>query len=149
MTTLTGISFFVPGIAKTAGSKKSFRHAKTGKIITLDDCDKSEDWKVAVRAEAYRAMSGDIPFACPVSLVVEFRMQRPRYHYGTGRNASKLKPSAPEWHATKPDATKLLRCIEDAMTGIVWADDAQVVRQEVAKTYSDKPGAMVSVCPMA
>ena len=40
---------------------------------------------------------------------MNFRFVRPKSHYGTGRNAKKLKPSAPPHHTQKPDATKLLR----------------------------------------
>ena len=49
---------------------------------------------------------------------------------------------------TKPDATKMLRAVEDAMTGIAWLDDAQIVRQVVTKRYAEcdqKPGANVTV----
>lgn len=145
MTNRHPISFFVPGIAKPAGSKRAFYVAKLKRAVITDDCAKSKDWKGDVKHAAKAAMHDAPPLKGPVSLVVEFRMQRPKSHYGTGRNASLLKPGAAEWHTSKPDATKLLRCIEDAMTGIVWDDDAQVVRQEVIKRYDEKPGAMVVV----
>ena len=43
-------------------------------------------------------------------------------------------------------ATKLIRAVEDALTGIVWRDDAQVAVQKVAKVYGDEPqGAVITI----
>ncbi len=39
--------------------------------------------------------------------------------------------------AKKPDASKLLRSVEDALTGIIWHDDAQVVDGHVHKRFAD------------
>jgi Holliday junction resolvase RusA-like endonuclease len=49
---------------------------------------------------------------------------------------------------TRPDATKLWRPTEDALTGIVWRDDSQIIRQLVRKRYcgpGEVPGAEVLV----
>jgi Holliday junction resolvase RusA-like endonuclease len=46
-----------------------------------------------------------------------------------------------------PDATKLLRGLEDALTGVVWHDDAQIVSQHVEKRYALGPECVVvTVC---
>jgi Holliday junction resolvase RusA-like endonuclease len=37
----------------------------------------------------------------------------------------------------KPDLTKLLRAVEDALTGVVWRDDSQIIHQVVNKEYAD------------
>lgn len=139
------ITFFVPGIAKPAGSKRAFYIPKLKRAVITDACAKSRDWKGDVKHAAHRAMFEMSPLTGPVSLTVEFRMPRPKSHYGTGKNASQLKPNAPTWHTSKPDATKLLRCIEDAMTGIVWTDDAIIARQKVFKVYGSQIGARVTV----
>jgi Holliday junction resolvase RusA-like endonuclease len=64
-----------------------------------------------------------------------FVLARPRSHYGTGRNADRLRATAPAWPCSRPDATKLLRAVEDALTGVVWRDDGQVVVQTARKVY--------------
>jgi Holliday junction resolvase RusA-like endonuclease len=83
----------------------------------------------------------------PVIVDVEFRMPRPKSHYiGGVCRPSKLRMDAPRHHAVKPDATKLWRSTEDALTGVIWVDDAQVVDQRVTKTYADgEPGATILV----
>ena len=129
------IQFFVTGIPKPGGSKNAFRNKKTGKIMVVDTCKTVMVWRNAVSAYAAKAMSGREIFTGPLLLTVTFYMPRPKSHYKTGKNAGQLKSNAPFWHTKKPDRTKLLRSTEDAMTGIVWVDDSQVVSGPVKKIY--------------
>ncbi len=48
----------------------------------------------------------------------------------------------------RPDLDKLCRACLDSLTGIVWRDDAQVVRLEASKDYG-APGVMIWVEPIA
>jgi len=75
-------------------------------------------------------------------------MPRPKYHFGTGRNAGKLKDNAVYWCETTPDALKLTRSTEDALTGIAWKDDKQVVDLHVKKIYGERPGAIIRIIPL-
>jgi Holliday junction resolvase RusA-like endonuclease len=156
MTTDTASSmvaaFTVLGAPQPAGSKKAFAIRKagkpTGKIAVVDDAKHSRDWKQAV-ASAYMDTFVPDPFpelvTGPLLLVVDFFLMRPKGHYGTGRNASILKDSAPAYPVGRPDATKLVRAVEDALTGILWRDDAQVVYQRVRKLYGTPQRAEISV----
>ena len=45
----------------------------------------------------------------------------------------------------KPDCSNVLKSVEDAMNGVVFADDAQVCGVAVRKFYSDHPRVEVSV----
>ena len=58
---------------------------------------------------------------------VDSYFPRPKSHYGTGKNSAKLKLSAPMYHIIKPDHDNLVKFYSDAMTGIVYHDDKQVV----------------------
>lgn len=143
--------FFVPGIPQPAGSKKAFVLRKggayTGRAVIVDANDKSKPWQRSVQATILEFFANEPlqPFDGPIRLIVEFRLPRPKGHYRTGKNASELRPGAPPFPTTKPDATKLLRGLEDALTGIVWKDDSQIVTQIVRKRYHDSPGAAVEI----
>jgi len=77
------------------------------------------------------------PFLGPVQLRLDFYLPRPKGHFGTGRNAHTLKPSAPPWPTVAPDTDKLARCVGDAITDAgLWKDDAQVCRIDVTKHYT-------------
>lgn len=136
------IEFFVPGIPRPGGSKRAFFNRRTGKAMVVEDCKTNRDWRATVQLAARDAYSGP-PLSGPIALYVVFHLPRPKSHYGTGRNADRLKPSAPRWHATKPDTTKLLRSTEDALTGVIWRDDALIARQTAVKQYAETCGAMI------
>lgn len=128
------IRFTVLGRPQPAGSKRGFQHPHAGRIVVVDDAKWSRPWKQEVASTALAYRPAEL-LAGPLVLELTFYVARPRGHYGTGRNAARLRPSAPAFPTTKPDATKLLRAVEDALTGVIWRDDAQVVDQHVYKRY--------------
>lgn len=46
---------------------------------------------------------------------------------------------------TKPDADNFLKGVKDALKGIIWKDDSQVVDVSVAKFYSERPRIEVTI----
>jgi Holliday junction resolvase RusA-like endonuclease len=94
---------------------------------------KNKEWRATVALAAHDAMKQAPLFGDkPIYLNILFFMPRPQNHYGK----KGLKTSAPKWHTKKPDATKLLRSTEDAMTGIVYRDDSVVAKVEVEKYFA-------------
>jgi Holliday junction resolvase RusA-like endonuclease len=142
------ITFRVLGDAQPAGSKRAFANKATGKVIVTDDNAKGKPWRQEVRAmalEARHATGVAEPLYGPVALDVTFVRCRPPGHFGTGRNATRVRPSAPAFPVTRPDTTKLLRCLEDALTGVLWRDDAQVVDQRAKKVFGVTAMTVVTV----
>jgi Holliday junction resolvase RusA-like endonuclease len=129
------VHFTVLGKPQPAGSKSAYLNPKTGKINVSDSNKKSRPWKQQVAGAA--ADQVEEVWTGPLALTVAFYVARPKGHYRTGRNADLLRDSAPVWPTTKPDTTKLLRAVEDALIGVLYRDDAQVVRQVVTKHYVD------------
>jgi Holliday junction resolvase RusA-like endonuclease len=141
---MTALTFKVVGHAQPAGSK---RHIGGGRVI--DANPNAGDWKrdvarVAAEAMIAARLDGEL-WDGPVGMSLLFSRARPKGHYGTGRNAGVLKPSAPPYPTTKPDSLKLTRGVEDALTGVVWRDDAQVVEQTVMKRWGTPEGVEVRV----
>lgn len=141
------IRFFVPGKPATAGSKRAFRNPKTGGVVVTEDCKRSRPWKDAVKAVALEAMHNREMFgrAVPLRVAFYFTLARPKGHFGTGRNADRLRPSAPRFPAIRPDLLKYARAVEDALTGVVWHDDSQIVLEELWKHYGVSEGVQVEV----
>lgn len=137
-----GCEFTVLGLPQPGGSKKAFAHRSTGRVVTMDANPKARGWKDTIAATARPLMGSQEPFDGPLMLVVEFFRPRPKSHYGA-RGA--LKPWAPRYPTVKPDATKLLRPLEDALTGVVWKDDAQIVEQIARKRYGEPSRAEIKV----
>ena len=139
------LQFFVAGIAKPAGSKRGFFIQKIKRVVIVDDCAKSRDWKTDVKHEAQRIYHGPI-WDCPICVRFTFYITRPKGHFGTGKNHAAIKASAPQFPTSKPDLLKLARGVEDAITGVVWVDDALIVREVLEKKYADgQPGVGVEI----
>ncbi len=87
---------------------------------------------------AAQRMAGQPPLEGPVMGVIVFKFARPKGHYGTGKNANQLKPSAPIRPEGPPDLDKLLRSTNDALTDArVWRDDAQLCSLTTDKEYAE------------
>lgn len=139
--------FTVFGVPQPGGSKRVFPlKLKDGRVINrvVDDNPKVMDWRSAIVA-AIEPHAHDGLCDGPLSLDVRFFLPRPKGHFG----ARGLRPSAPKWPTKKPDSTKLLRALEDALTGVLWRDDAQIVCQSVTKEFGEPARAEVIVCRLS
>lgn len=129
------INIFVPGNPAPQGSKEYKGH-RGGKPVLVDQCKRLPDWKADVKKIAQQAMIEQQMLEKQiVHLSLYFYMPRPRSHY---RSDGKLKLNAPVRCINAPDLTKLVRAVEDAMTGTVYDDDSRVVMQDNEKYY-EKP----------
>ena len=122
--------FAVLGLPAPQGSKK---HVGEGRMV--ESSERVKPWRRQVAA-AYRDHCFGDMLDGPVSVTVDFYLPRPKAHYGTGRNAGTLKPSAPAEHRTMPDLDKLTRAVGDAPTRLAWRDDSQIVAWHAYKHYT-------------
>lgn len=111
----------------------------------VDACERNPGWRSIVAWTAKMELRSLPPMDGPLAVDVVFWMPRPKHHYGKGKSAGRLKPNAPKYHTVKPDATKLWRSTEDALTGLAWRDDAAVADQRVRKLYGETPGAEIRI----
>lgn len=125
------IQFRVYGRPAPQGSKKSIggnRFIETSKYLPA--------WRAAVNTAAKQALPhGFIPFDEPVVLFMDFVIERPK-------NPKFVVP------AVAPDASKLQRGLEDALTGVVWSDDSRIVEWHGTERYAEEgeePGVVVRV----
>lgn len=98
----------------------------------------AEHWKsqIALAVREAKADGKNIDFPVHVSITCFFR--RPKSHYRTGKNAHLLKPSAPQYHTSKPDFDNVAKAVCDALTHLsLWRDDSQVVSAKITKLYAD------------
>lgn len=100
-----------------------------------------QPWRALLAAEAARRMRSAPPMDGPICAVMVFTLHRPGSHYRTGRNAGRLRDTAPAAHTVYPDLSKLARAAEDALTdGRMIADDARIWRYDhLAKVYPGTP----------
>ena len=124
--------FVIPGKPQAQGSKRL-----VGKHM-IESNGSLAPW----RADAIAVMHDPSrkPVTAPVSVRVEFVYPRPRSHFGTGKNADVLKPSAPTYKTSAPDTDKLCRAVGDALeqAGVI-RSDALIAAWTASKTYGRLP----------
>ena len=131
------IEFFVEGTPKAQPRPRAFaRRFANGKVMArVYDPGTAEGWKSEI-ALAARKHIPKAPIIGPIKLTLVFTFARPTSHFGTGKNASNLKPSAPEWHTSKPDLDNLNKSTQDCLTALqMWRDDSQVVEASAKKRW--------------
>jgi len=130
------LSFVVLGRPRPKGSARPIK-TKDGRIF-MQAPSQSTEWQNSVAEVAHRSCNGR-PHEGAVQLFLSCYFERPKGHYGTGRNRAKLRPSAPPYPTTRStgDASKLARAIEDALTGIVYRDDSQIVDEHVIVRWTE------------
>lgn len=148
------IEFAVRGLPVAQGSARAF--VAGGRAIIATDAHRPRTplgaWRTAIATEARAAIADEPLLEGPIFVRVAFVMPRPKSHFlpaNSRRTAPVLRPDAPTWDTRKPDVDKLLRSLFDALTNVVWRDDAQVVRVQAVKLFSgpplEHPGALVMV----
>jgi len=131
-------SCFVPGIPIPKGSTKAFpftrKNGKLGVSVTNAN-DKTKPWQDVVAEVAKKELSWNgVVWTGAVSLSVQFMLPRPK----SLRNRT-------AWHTKRPDLDKLARSVGDALTGVAYVDDSQVVGWLLTKAYAEPNGVGVHI----
>jgi len=132
------------GVASLPAPQGSFRpmiSKSTGKpFLAPSNATGYPRYRADLRAGAMAALDGHTPMTWAVHLEVTFVLPRPAGHFlpvNTKRPVPELNPNAPVYPFGQPDLDKLCRSVLDALTGIVYLDDAQVIHLNAGKVYSD------------
>ncbi|MCM1513361.1 MAG: RusA family crossover junction endodeoxyribonuclease [Oxalobacter formigenes] len=133
------ITFTVPGIPKGKGRP---RFARSGNRVITYTPPETAAYENAVKTAAMQAMGGRKPYGgtCEIHIMAAFPI--PKSWPESKKRQARLDRIHP---AKKPDLDNVMKTVCDALNGIVWKDDAQVVRAHVTKCYDDNPRVEVTV----
>lgn len=132
---MTRIAFDVTGTPVPQGSTRAF--VVNGRAVTTSASGQNlKHWRQSIAQAAQDARNGEFADkGVPVAIRLTFELQRP-----------KSTPKRITRPTTKPDLDKLIRASLDALTGVVFADDSQVVQIETVKVYAEgAPGVSVLI----
>lgn len=131
-----GCTFIIEGRCPTKGSTRSFVNPKSGKVVTLADNRSLKQWTTDAR---WQARAAKVPMIYkPNGVFVKVRVD-----FVKPRTAKQDTPTV------RPDCDKLLRAILDMLTGVGYADDAQVVQAGIMKAYGPSERVTVTVGKVA
>ena len=143
----SSFTFTVLGKPAPQGSK---RHV--GRGVMVESSKRCKPWRQDVRHTALDLRPDDwyANMDAAIALSVVFVFARPKSHF---RANGQLKPSAPA-HCTGRigDVSKLVRAVEDAMTGIIYNDDAQIISLIAHRRFAndrEQPCAIITVAAVA
>jgi Holliday junction resolvase RusA-like endonuclease len=128
------IVLIVPGAPIPKGRPRATSIGGRARMFTPAKTRRYED---LIRLEAGRVMEGLDQLQGALSVNIRAFMQTPQViskhkAKGPAAEAGELRP------LTKPDVDNFAKVI-DALNGIVWRDDSQVVELSVSKYYSSRP----------
>lgn len=121
--------------------KQRARYAKRGNHVMAYTPEKTRTYESLIKDAAIVAMGASEPLESPVSLYLYIRVPIP-----TSATKKRLEAisKGDEKPTKKPDASNVLKSVEDAMNGVVYKDDSQIVNIHVTKVYSSQAG--VDIC---
>jgi Holliday junction resolvase RusA-like endonuclease len=118
------VEFIVFGHAKPQGSKRAWYNQRSKRVQMIENSEVGS-WRKQV-AQAAGATCGPnhelIDGPCSIEIIVY-------------RARPKSAPRRVRFPATAPDSSKLLRAIEDALTGILYVDDSRIVEARISKRF--------------
>ena len=133
------ITFHVPGqpvgkgrprIGRVAGQARMFTPAKTASYESM------------VGLAAHQAMGGAPLILGPARAVLRLTLAIPASWSRKKQEQARMGAVLP---LTKPDADNVVKAIFDAINGVVWRDDSQVVELTLTKVYGSTPGVYVRI----
>lgn len=116
---------FVQGEPAPQGSKQAY--VRGGRAVLVEASKKLAPWRKHV-ATVFGEFWDKGPIQGGARADIEFVMPRPK-------STPKSKPTPPA--IKRPDVDKLVRAIFDAITGIAFLDDSQVVEMHVFKRIAE------------
>jgi len=133
------VTFGVDGIPVAKGRP---RFARRGNFVKTYTDNKTLAWEDQVRQSAVNAMGPSEPLETPVTLCLYFRIPIPASWSKKRQERAKAQDERP---AKKPDWDNLGKAVSDALNGVIYKDDSQIVSAHIKKVYSAVPGVDIFV----
>jgi Holliday junction resolvase RusA-like endonuclease len=117
------------------------RYVRRGNYISTYTPEKTRTYETLIKEAAREAMGASEPLETPVSLYLYIRVPIPK---SCTKKRLEAISDGSEKPTKKPDASNILKSVEDGMNGVVYHDDSQIINLHVSKVYSSLPG--VDIC---
>jgi Holliday junction resolvase RusA-like endonuclease len=131
----THLTITIPGPIK---GKQRPRATRQGRVYTPAATVNAEAWvrACAVEQVGNPCLDGALTLRADITVPVASSWPKKRTEQAL---SGALRPTG------KPDADNVLKLLSDALNGVVWRDDAQLVEVMVTKRYGEKPSTILTV----
>ena len=117
------------------------RATRIGNKITMYDPKKSRDYKKLVSTSVDSQYKGE-PLQNALEMTIDIYRFIPKSTTKKNRGLIENNLYRP---IVKPDVTNIAKGVEDALNGILYKDDSQIVDLRIRKYYSDNPRIEIEV----
>ena len=117
------------------------RYVRRGNHISTYTPEKTRTYETLIKESAKQAMGSSEPLETPVTLYLYIRVPIPK---SCTKKRLEAIANGSEKPIKKPDASNILKSVEDGMNGVVYKDDSQIVNIHVSTVSSSAPG--VDIC---
>ena len=118
------------------------RFARRGNFVSTYSPQKTKTYEDEIRLMAKAAMGASEALETPVTVAIYIRVGIPK---SFSKQKHKDALANIERPTKKPDIDNIAKCFLDAMNGIVYLDDKQVVSLHITKEYAETPAVDVMV----
>lgn len=134
---ITNLLFvYIPG--EPVGKARP-RVTRTGHAYTPD---KTVSYENLVKMLFRQAYPDWIPTTAEVRVEIEAYYKVPK---SASKKKKQLMVDGVIRPTKKPDIDNIAKIVNDALNGIAWVDDTQIVIEDIKKLYSDKPGVDIHI----
>ena len=78
----------------------------------------------------------------PLDVYIEFGMPIPK---GTSKKHAAMMAGGQEKHIKRPDIDNLVKSVLDALNGVAWEDDSQIISISAHKHYAETPFVAIGI----
>lgn len=133
---MTDVLFVIPG------KPNAWQRARSNGKVRFDSPEQTRN-KALIEQIGAAAMNGRPPFEGPLEVhVAAFWL------YPKSMSEKRRRTYGSHFYTSRSDADNIAKLIGDALNGIVWRDDAQIVTLQVTKRYSIEAKTNVRVSPL-
>jgi Holliday junction resolvase RusA-like endonuclease len=134
---MSSVRFFVPGQPVGKGRARIGRVGKHARMFTPE---KTVSYENSVRHAGHVAMNGAAPLLGAIAARLAIVLQIPASWSEKKQAQAEAGTILPK---TKPDIDNVEKAVFDALNGVAWRDDVQIVDVSKSKRYGRTPGVTV------
>ena len=128
------------------GEPVAWSRASGGRTVRLFTPKKQRNNAAALRIMAQQQMIGRLPFECAIIGQITAEMAIPKTW---SKKKQRAALCGEIWPAKRPDLSNICKQVEDALIGVVFRDDALIVRYDtMQKRYSAQPKIVATYQPV-
>lgn len=133
------IQITIPGQPQGKGRARAFvRNGSVGHYTPA----KTRSYEGVITTLAMEAMQGRAPSQRPIRMEMVCLFEVPQSWPQWKREAALRGEIVP---TVKPDRDNVEKAVKDALNGVVWRDDCQIVADAKSSSYSETPAVIVTV----